>query len=157
MAAATTSGECATGFVACKGPAWSYEGYADVAFACGECGSGQTGCVDCSTDDCNKPADMASDFQCYSWTYVDTAWEMNAAETTCKRRDGDEIMCNAPDRNADSSGTGYTRQNDGCGACETQDKTDGHCLECDSSLCNGSTIASVSAILAAVSSLLFLM
>jgi len=157
MAAATASTDCNNvAITKCKMPTWSYEGYSSVGFGCGECGV-TANCEDCDTDDCNKPATLASDFQCYSWSYVSNAWGMAADETTCKRKDGEDITCNAPDRNQATATTDYTKQNNGCGACNSAEKSDGDCLECTSTLCNGSNIVGASALLAAVSALLFLM
>jgi len=162
-AAATTAGSADCGdvnIVKCKMPKWSYAGYASgTTWGCGACDVSETAtCQDCGTgtgtNDCNAPYTLADSFQCYSWSYSGSAWVKASTVTTCQRKDGEDIMCNAPDRDVDSSTTGYNVQNDGCGACETNEKSNGACLECTTTKCNGSTAATVSAFLAALVALI---
>ena len=64
----------------------------------------------------------------------------------------------SPDRDLEGNdNTKYTAQASGCGACNAGEKTAGGCLECDSELCNGSPVITVSFLLAAASAFVYLM
>ena len=67
----------------------------------------------------------------------------------------DKLM-HRPDYNS-AAMADYTMKNVGCGPCDSDEKTAGHCNECGATKCNSSSFLTGSLLLAALSSLVFLM
>jgi len=126
------------GATKCKGPAFTFaEGFSDYAFGCGECASGEAGCVDCAGASCNKVEELGKEYECtnYEWNADDTKFVANEAMTKCKSKASTEQnLCNKPGAEAKAEAD-FTKVNVGCGPCEVpEQKTAEKCAETNSAV-----------------------
>ena len=106
-------------------------------YACGACAANSDAkCQDCtgnSNTACNTKIETDENFKCYDYELKEEKLVKKDAAVTCQRLKDTPIKCNMPGSAADKT---YTVKNNGCGPCETADKTSKKCADCDEGECN---------------------
>ena len=127
-------------------------------YACGACAANSDAnkCQDCvgkSDAACNTKIETAESFKCYDYELKDEKLVKKEDAVTCQRLKDTPIKCNMPGSAADKT---YSVKNNGCGPCETADKTSNKCADCDKGECNSAfaVTALLLPLLAAIYSLL---
>jgi len=129
------SAACTGSQTKCKGPMIKdiVTGVSDQVYGCGECTAEDKAankCADCDKDDCNVVPETET-YMCAHNEWKTDKWEAKKDKQTCtvlKTVEKKDRVCNGPGKEAKKA-EDYTVKFNGCGKCDTAQKTANKCVE----------------------------